>query len=219
MSNNRKNYCSIQFRSNFRINFIDSSSFKIPNFSSNRHFPNEIEVSQKKKIGSQKEKKGKKEYFQIKTRRILPVQTKVSTSAPAFSLILQNDINILLIGTTGSGKSSLGNYILGHRCFTTSDLRKPCTQQVSRHEMIHHKGKTAFRINVYDTPGLNEPDAVMDLQHTREIFKKTIEMGHLNSILLCIPHNTRSDATFSETVGYYHKLFSPLFEKNQFLFF
>ena len=59
--------------------------------------------------------------------------------------------NILLIGETGTGKSSLGNFILGEDYFVVSNEPNSCTNKI-----VGRKSKLDENIFVIDTPGYND---------------------------------------------------------------
>ena len=66
------------------------------------------------------------------------------------------ETHILLIGETGYGKSSLGNFIIGKDAFETSNENESCTQ-----EILCNQSLTDPSIYIIDTPGImdsNEND-------------------------------------------------------------
>ena len=87
-----------------------------------------------------------------------------------------NNIEILLIGKTGHGKSSLGNFLFGQQKFEVFDKPQSGTQNTEE--------KTLNGLTIIDTPGLldsqNENgDKEVDAEHYKEMIsfiqkKKTI---------------------------------------------
>lgn len=66
-------------------------------------------------------------------------------------------INLVLIGRSGAGKSSLANYLYGAELFKTGD-GSPVTEFGKKWESATiAESKEGFKINIYDSPGL-EPD-------------------------------------------------------------
>jgi predicted GTPase len=59
--------------------------------------------------------------------------------------------NILLIGETGTGKSSLGNFFIGEDFFIVSNEPKSCTNKI-----MGRRSKEDENIFVIDTPGYND---------------------------------------------------------------
>ena len=126
---------------------------------------------------------------------------------------------VLLIGSTGNGKSTLGNFLVDpsedkifsrdHQHFKIAQTNRPETQNVSIGE-IHSKKK---KIKVIDTPGLNESDK-HDLKHMIQIVEKLQSIDAMLGCIVVVKFNSKIDAQYKATLQYYRKLLPFLFERN-----
>ena len=82
----------------------------------------------------------------------------------------REELTFVLIGALGSGKSSTGNSILGHKHFKVSTGTMPVTETVQKRS-VDRKG---LQITVVDTPGLENVSSFNSFKH------KIDEMLHSN---------------------------------------
>ena len=135
-------------------------------------------------------------------------------------------IAVLLIGSTGNGKSTLGNYMLDPerqvKHFKTAKANKPETQNTQskcttlRGASIEDLGYSSIDLTVIDTPGLNESDAA-DVKHTTGMVENLKKLKEIAACILVIKFRTKIDAQYKRTIEYYAKHLPSIFEKNMFV--
>ena len=125
---------------------------------------------------------------------------------------------ILLMGSTGNGKSTLGNFLIDpdkdhiigdKQTFRTARDNLPQTQTISACKLQH--GEQTF--TVIDTPGLNE-SAWKDLRHMIDIVKYLRSLESVGACVLCTKFDAKIDGQYKATIAYYSKLLPTLFEGN-----
>ena len=131
-------------------------------------------------------------------------------------------MSVLLIGSTGMGKSTFGNFLLNpderhvfdNQTFATATNNRPKTQEVkvvSKRFQTESGGRA--ELTIIDTPGLNE-SATKDLSHMIDIIKKLNECKEIRACILVVKFNAKIDAQYRATIEYYSKLLPGLFDNN-----
>ena len=133
--------------------------------------------------------------------------------------------SVLLIGSTGNGKSTLGNFLLDPDETQVKQLFETATDNLPKTKNSHGITGTLYdvdsqyasvKLTVIDTPGLNE-GAVKDLKHMINIIEIVKKVGSITACIFVVKFNSKIDTQYKATVRYYAKLLPSLFEKNVFI--
>ena len=126
------------------------------------------------------------------------------------------EATILLIGSTGMGKSTLGNYLLEKGFFGMGVSNKPTTKIAGSGSNILPVDSATMDLTVIDTPGLNEGSAE-DLEHMIGIVEELEKKREITACIFVVKFNAKLDKQYIDTIEYYSKLLPSLFEKNVFV--
>ncbi len=130
---------------------------------------------------------------------------------------------VLLIGSTGNGKSTLANFLVSpdkdhifgdQQTFKTARTNMPETQYVLSSTFdVSMPGLTDSRLTVIDTPGIFE-DENKDIKHMIDIIRALHTVGEIRACILVVRFSSKIDIPYRASVKYYSKLLSGLFETN-----
>ena len=130
---------------------------------------------------------------------------------------------VLLIGSTGSGKSTLGNLLVDppkleteapdsrvteqKEYFTTAKTTDPETQFVQAERVLGSPNSI-----IVDTPGLDKTNPKKALRHMTDIIKQLVKQRLLLGCLFVTKWDAKIDRQYEETMKYYGKLLPDIFE-------
>ncbi|KAF8135626.1 P-loop containing nucleoside triphosphate hydrolase protein [Boletus edulis] len=98
--------------------------------------------------------------------------------------------NVIFIGETGSGKSSVINLIIGHDHAAVTPDAQPCTSAFASYE-VSFEGRN-YRL--WDTPGLNKPSGLgrflrrrsSTVESLKRFLQERHRHGEVNLLVLCV---------------------------------
>lgn len=133
-------------------------------------------------------------------------------------------MSVLLIGSTGMGKSALANFLynprqkLGRQKFAMSTDLMPCTARVQVEKATVSADSCEdlprFQLTIIDTPGLNEGSHHANFGYMIEIIQHLKEIREVKACIFVVKFDSRVDAQYKATLQYYSKLLPNLFERN-----
>ena len=132
---------------------------------------------------------------------------------------------ILLIGSTGNGKSCFGNFLINpaddhiwqQPTFATATTNMPETDDVQEalsSIKLPDCDAGDFSFRVIDTPGLNDKDVKIDLRHMIGLIEALQKVELIHACIMVVKFEAKIDAQYVSTVQYYRNLLPSLFERN-----
>ena len=88
----------------------------------------------------------------------------------------QTPLKIVLLGQTGSGKSTFGNFLLGYSCFKTGASSEAVTTLAFSGNGTLYGNKTNSKIIVVDTQGHNDLGG-RDLSHNEQMTSVLLDLS------------------------------------------
>lgn len=130
------------------------------------------------------------------------------------------EINLVVIGSTGTGKSSICNVLAGRDhndkdFFPVSGAMESCTNKTTARR-VNWRGGPDLSFNLIDTPGLNDPEPGKDSLNIAEMADELKKMLHVNVFLIVFNgSNPRFDHSLIAMIRIFQNMFGKEFvEKN-----
>jgi len=130
------------------------------------------------------------------------------------------DKSLVVIGSTGTGKSSICNVLAGRKhddkdYFPASGAMESCTNKTTA-KRVNWRGNPALSFTLIDTPGLNDPEPGKDSLNIAEMADELKKMQHINVFLIVFNgSNPRFDNSLIAMIRIFQNMFGREFvEKN-----
>jgi hypothetical protein len=146
-----------------------------------------------------------------------------------FACILDNKEHnvVILVGSTGNGKSTLGSFLIDpDNSYESSVFKRsnnsftPETKICSSYTCVLKLEDNFFNESIctfIDTPGLNEMDVIKDVEHMIDVVDTILKYRHVRAIILCYKFGGKFDEQFERTARFYGDLFRKYLVSNIFM--
>lgn len=118
---------------------------------------------------------------------------------------------IVLVGSTGMGKSALGSFLFDSENYEKNPIFKRATRNTPQTNEVQLAYTDEFCI--IDTPGLNE-SAEKDLKHMIEVYNVIKKQQYISAIVICVNFAKKIDISFRKTIKYYTDFFQSCLSSN-----
>lgn len=109
---------------------------------------------------------------------------------------------VLVVGETGTGKSTLINNLMGKKVVTEGDTLESQTATITKHELEVE----GVQIALYDTPGLGDSRSDRDGEYLRKV-EEILKSGVIHLVIYCLKFSeTRMRASLIRTFQEYAKI-------------
>jgi len=143
-------------------------------------------------------------------------ETLIVDPPPSYQVQRTHTPNVLIVGETGVGKSSVINLIAGEKLANVSSSATGCTLDATSYDVVlTDKNGQGHHVRLFDTVGLNEPslsknDYLVAIEKANVLISQLLRTGGIRLLIFCI----RGGRITSVTQSNYH-LFRDVLCQNQ----
>lgn len=143
-------------------------------------------------------------------------ESLVSHALPSYQAQRTCTPNILVVGETGVGKSSVINLIAGEQLADVSSSASGCTMEATSYDLVlSDRQEHGHHIRLFDTVGLNEPhlsknDYLTAIEKANVLITQLLRTGGIRLLIFCIRGGRITSVTQSN-----YRLFCDILCQNQ----